>query len=348
MKIGKNQNDRQSQRPADGRGFTLIELLVVVSIIALLISILLPSLRSAREQAKVVTCMATQSGIGRAAASYTSQYNEWLPGSPGTTGTQLLGHPDSGGWADEEVEMPPDAGPVQVWDWATPLQMYTHLPTNRAKKWRVLVDELKCPSNQFLSIPYPMGPTAQWPVQPMVSYNTLRQFMYWASGAPSFEASAPPWLTESTQIPQGYSPRLSKLGHPADNIFLTDGSRYTPDSGQVDHDVDWNAGFGGGFSDGGPTLKAGTIDVGYLRAFRVDRTLAPLTYRHKRAKDIGIVVSYFDGHGAYMTEQTSRFPDPWWPRGTRIPPFEMNSLSLATVSHHLTTGDGAPYYLVRR
>ena len=47
-----------------------MELLVVVSIIALLIAILLPSLRKAREQAKLATCLANMTGIAKASLVY--------------------------------------------------------------------------------------------------------------------------------------------------------------------------------------------------------------------------------------------------------------------------------------
>ena len=58
-------------------GFTLIELLVVVAIIALLISILLPSLSRARNVARSTACLAIQKQLGNANIMYADANDDW-------------------------------------------------------------------------------------------------------------------------------------------------------------------------------------------------------------------------------------------------------------------------------
>lgn len=72
-------------------GFTLIELLVVVSIIALLVSILLPALAKARENGKAAVCKSQLKQLGLAFNFYAEQYNGycvWQPGDGGGTRSQ--------------------------------------------------------------------------------------------------------------------------------------------------------------------------------------------------------------------------------------------------------------------
>lgn len=61
------------------RAFTLIELLVVVAIIALLISILLPSLSRAREQAKIAKCLSNHKTLGLASFAYGADNRDEYP-----------------------------------------------------------------------------------------------------------------------------------------------------------------------------------------------------------------------------------------------------------------------------
>lgn len=70
------------------KGFTLIELLVVVAIIALLISILLPSLNRAREQVKATVCMANLRSMGQAFTMYAEEFKGIWPAAVDTLSTQ--------------------------------------------------------------------------------------------------------------------------------------------------------------------------------------------------------------------------------------------------------------------
>jgi prepilin-type N-terminal cleavage/methylation domain-containing protein/prepilin-type processing-associated H-X9-DG protein len=75
------------------RGFTLIELLVVVAIIALLISILLPSLQRAKRQARQLKCCTNLRTQGQAAFLYADDNEGRLPrGSQGVHGRLYPGY----------------------------------------------------------------------------------------------------------------------------------------------------------------------------------------------------------------------------------------------------------------
>jgi prepilin-type N-terminal cleavage/methylation domain-containing protein len=69
----------RTDRGVSPPGFTLIELLVVVAIIALLISILLPTLNAVRERSKKTACMANLHALGEVLVMYAQENSDRLP-----------------------------------------------------------------------------------------------------------------------------------------------------------------------------------------------------------------------------------------------------------------------------
>ncbi|MFG0275593.1 MAG: type II secretion system protein [Phycisphaerales bacterium] len=298
-------------------GFTLVELLVVISIIALLLGLLLPSLAGARESAYALVCQANLRSLGQAQAGYQTDNRGDLAGSPGTTGRSILNDAQAQQGNPERV----NGIATQPWDWAAPLIFGymsdgRSMPVDRAERFNLLNGTggerepltrssgpqgvLACPTNKIVAVPfvggaaYPAG-TDEHPVTLAFSYSSSREILWGAgpgAGRPRWAGetfwgssatySQPPSFSSSMTLPggAGYTPTINRLAHPASKIFIADGTKYQRgDLTLIDHDVDSNAGFGGAFAD------SGAWDVAFSRAYPKGRNAAGwdmsgISFRH--------------------------------------------------------------------
>jgi prepilin-type N-terminal cleavage/methylation domain-containing protein len=62
-----------------GRAFTLVELLIVIAIVALLLSILVVSMRGAKAMGKRIQCSVRLNGLGKAFSMYLTEYDPLMP-----------------------------------------------------------------------------------------------------------------------------------------------------------------------------------------------------------------------------------------------------------------------------
>ncbi|MEI8194584.1 MAG: type II secretion system protein [Phycisphaerae bacterium] len=322
--------------------FTLIELLVVVAIIALLISILMPSLAGARRLARTVSCATNIRGISQTMNVYAGEWNGAILGSGFTSNSGLLADPNASapvlapGVSDTNVP----AGIIQPLDWMSgtarmmgvPFDQGTDL-ASRANRFNQLaggyssktqmdnavVKNFRCPENDIKATAFPDSTYGN--PHPMLSYNTALGFQYrYGSGNAQY-------VTSYIGIPGSFTNKIGQVGIPSGKIFIAEGGRWWNGSGGVTTTVTiTTTSPGGEGADYGP-WEGPNFARSYCYISKVADGRGNAMRHGNRAKGtpyaaMKMNAAFFDGHAETMNGFDAANPNLWVPAGTTIDPVE--------------------------
>jgi prepilin-type processing-associated H-X9-DG protein len=302
-----------------GAGFTLIELLIVVATIVLLVAVLLPALTAARDYARGVTCAAGMRSLGRAMHEYTGSYNEYIPGSPNTSGN--CANPGGKGkrlypgyyrWDADN-----DAWPaVHIFDWASPLlaMMQSSVPEDIAKRYdQSKRRAFRCPANSQLA---EVNHTSRIAIETVVSsYATCRYFTYVPLSKQTGTQGGTLWWAHRF-VPDDYFPRMNSIRNLSSKVFLADACKV--DRSNPREISNENYGY--------------TTHGAWLNEDDPENDSPSLSYRFRAARDHafrhrdGLNLLFFDGHIEFHYDMAGAGKDPfgngarqvkfWLPTGT--------------------------------
>jgi prepilin-type processing-associated H-X9-DG protein/prepilin-type N-terminal cleavage/methylation domain-containing protein len=289
-----------SRRRPKREGFTLVELLVVAAIIALLIALLLPAVSSAREYGRQATCGTRFHGLGQAMASYCATYNDWLPGSPNTSGNGA--NPGGVGLSlyPGYYPCPPETEQtwpaIHIFDWSNPLlaMMGTAIPQSiperydLSKRWAFL-----CPSNSWEA---KLNHASRINIDTLVSSYATCKFFTYVPASMRTGSVAGTLFWGHKFVPDNYLPKITRMENASWKVFLADSCKI--DRGDPRRIINTDYGYttrGAWLNVDDPEDKE-TTNLSYRFEFGREHS-----YRHRG----GINLLFFDGHVEFQPEGSS-------------------------------------------
>jgi len=251
------------------KGFTLVELLVVISIIAMLLAVLIPSLQKARQVAQRVICSNHQKTFSLANAAYATQFDgRYVP-----------------------VRYVDSSGSKQAWVSNTTFRKLCEFDKY------LKTEDYQLNKNGTKTILYYDLPNAYLCPSDVISpYKKNRFFRDNAYVLLSYGYNYTEWSVSGQWDPWAGYP--TDAGHKAANIKTPASKLAFTDS--VDWWVCWNGADYAGVESGHNSRQCwNEMGQANVQAYKDGGLHGPVLYRHSE----GAVVAFYDGHCKYMKKQ---------------------------------------------